>query len=166
GLDLGARFVRGAVCDVRGDIRARQDVELAERTADAALDAIEALARSLFDAAGASDDLVDGVVLGVPGADDASTSRISLAENVTGLEDEDFYGELAARIGPPVTIENDINLAALGERWRGIARGVDDFVFLSIGTGLGAGLVLRGELHRGHNGAAGELDFARVGLAE
>ena len=66
----------------------------------------------------------------------------------------------------PVTIENDINLAALGERWRGIARGVDDFVFISIGTGLGAGLVLRGELHRGHNGAAGELDYARVGLTE
>ena len=65
-----------------------------------------------------------------------------------------------------MTIENDINLAALGEQWRGIARGVDDFVFLSIGTGLGAGLVLRGELHRGQNGAAGELDYARVGLAE
>jgi predicted NBD/HSP70 family sugar kinase len=166
GLDLGARFVRGAVCDVRGDVRARQDVELAERTAHAALGAIEGLARSLFDAAGASDELVDGVVLGVPGAVDAATNRISLAENVSGLEDEDFYGELAARVGPPVTIENDINLAALGERWRGIARGVDDFVFLSIGTGLGAGLVLRGELHRGHHGAAGELDFARVGLAE
>src|SRR5207248_2066467 len=54
----------------------------------------------------------------------------------------------------------------LGERWRGIARGVDDFVFLSIGTGLGAGLVLRGELHRGHHGSAGELDYVRVGLAE
>ena len=62
-----------------------------------------------------------------------------------------------------MTIENDINLAALGERWRGVARGVDDFVFISIGTGLGAGLVLRGELHRGHHGAAGELDYARVG---
>jgi predicted NBD/HSP70 family sugar kinase len=166
GLDLGARFVRGAVCDVRGDVRSRQDVELAERTAEAALDAIDALARSLLDAAGASDDVVDGVVLGVPGAVDVGTSRISLAENVAGLEDEDFYDELARRLGLPVTIENDINLAALGERWRGIARGVDDFVFLSIGTGLGAGLVLRGDLHRGHHGAAGELDFARVGLTE
>ena len=65
-----------------------------------------------------------------------------------------------------MTIENDINLAALGEQWRGVARGVDDFVFISIGTGLGAGLVLRGELHRGQNGAAGELDYTRAGLAE
>ena len=58
-----------------------------------------------------------------------------------------------------VTVENDINLAALGEQWRGVARGVDDFMFLSVGTGLGAGLVLRGELQRGHHGAAGELDY-------
>jgi predicted NBD/HSP70 family sugar kinase len=165
GLDLGARFVRGAVCDVRGEIRARQDVELSARTAAASLDAIESLARSLLAAADATSELVDSVVLGVPGAVD-SLGRISLAENVTGLEGDGFRDELAARIDMPVTIENDINLAALGERWRGIARGVDDFVFLSIGTGLGAGIVLHGELHRGHNGSAGELDYVRVGLAE
>jgi predicted NBD/HSP70 family sugar kinase len=166
GLDLGARFVRGAVCDVRGEIRARHDVELSERTAAASLAAIDVLAHSLLAAARVTPSLVDSVVLGVPGAVDAPTGRISLAENVTGLEGEGFREELAQRVGLPVTIENDINLAALGERWRGIARGVDDFVFLSIGTGLGAGLVLRGELHRGHHGAAGELDYARVGLTE
>jgi predicted NBD/HSP70 family sugar kinase len=63
-----------------------------------------------------------------------------------------------------VTLENDINLAALGEQWRGVARGVDDFAFLSIGTGMGAGIVLRGELHRGHHGAAGEVDYSLGGL--
>jgi len=65
-----------------------------------------------------------------------------------------------------VTVENDINLAAVGERWRGMARGVEDFVFLSVGTGLGAGLVLRGELHRGRNGAAGEVDLVAAGRDE
>ena len=64
----------------------------------------------------------------------------------------------------PVTLDNDINLAAIGEQWRGIARGVDDFAFLSIGTGLGPGLVLDGELHRGRNGAAGEVDYGLVGF--
>src|SRR5207248_1601697 len=68
-----------------------------------------------------------------------------------------------AAIGLSVTVENDVNLAALGERSLGVAHGVDDFVFLSVGTGLGAGLVLRGELQRGHNGAAGELDYVRAG---
>jgi predicted NBD/HSP70 family sugar kinase len=100
----------------------------------------------------------------VPGA--VQGSSIRLAMNVAGLEDGDFGGDLSARLGLPVSLENDINLAALGERWRGVARGVDDFVFISIGTGLGAGLVLRGELHRGHTGAAGELDYLRVGMTE
>ena len=163
GLDVGARFVRGALCDLTGDVRARRDVELPERTAAAALDAISSLADTLVGAA-AADALIDGVVVGVPGA--VAGGSIALAANVTGLEGDVFARELEARLGRPVTIENDINLAALGEQWRGIARGVDDFVFLSIGTGLGAGLVLRGELHRGLNGAAGELDYARVGLTE
>jgi predicted NBD/HSP70 family sugar kinase len=162
GLDVGARFVRGALCDLTGEVRARQDVELSERTAAAALDAIASLSGSLLTAIEDAD--VDGVVVGVPGA--VLDTRITLAENVTGLEGEEFAEQLRERLGREVTIENDINLAALGEQWRGVARGVDDFAFISIGTGLGAGLVLRGELHRGRNGSAGELDYARVGLTE
>jgi predicted NBD/HSP70 family sugar kinase len=163
GLDVGARFVRGALCDLTGEVRARQDVEIAERTAAVVLDAIESLSKSLL-AAVADDAEVDGVVVGVPGA--VLNARIALVENVTGLEGGQFAADLKERLGRDVTIENDINLAAVGEQWRGVARGVDDFAFISIGTGLGAGLVLRGELHRGRSGAAGELDYARVGLTE
>jgi predicted NBD/HSP70 family sugar kinase len=166
GLDLGVHFVRGAVCDVRGEIRARNDIELPAPTAPVALDAIEALASSLLTAGGVSEDALDGIVLGVPGAVDARTNRIYLATNIAGLEEDGFALALSTRLGQAVRIENDINLAALGERWRGVARGVDDFAFISIGTGLGAGIVLHGELHRGHHGSAGELDYARVGLSE
>jgi predicted NBD/HSP70 family sugar kinase len=160
GLDLGARFLRGAVCDLSGSVRAREDVELPGAGAEAALDLIAGLRRSLISTAGLPDELIDGVVVGVPGVVVAATGRVELATNVPGLEERDFGGELRARLGVPVTLENDINLAALGERWTGVARDVDDFVFISIGTGLGGGLVLGGELHRGHNGAAGELDYA------
>jgi predicted NBD/HSP70 family sugar kinase len=166
GLDLGVHFVRGAVCDVRGEIRARQDVELPAPTAGAALDSIGALTASLLQAAGVAEDALDEVVLGVPGAVDERASRIYLATNIEGLEGDEFGPAVARTLGRTVRIENDINLAALGERWRGVARGVDDFAFISIGTGLGAGIVLHGELHRGRNGSAGELDYARVGLAE
>jgi predicted NBD/HSP70 family sugar kinase len=159
GFDLGARFLRGAVCDLTGTVRARQDVELSPPGAEPALEAIHSLRGSLVDAAGLSGELVDGVVVGVPGVV-ASNGRVELALNVPGLEEIDVAGELTVRLDLPVTLENDINLAALGEQWSGVARGVDDFVFISIGTGLGAGLVLGGELHRGHNGAAGELDYA------
>jgi predicted NBD/HSP70 family sugar kinase len=165
GLDLGARFVRGAVCDLAGTIRARQDVELAVADAAGAIDAISRLRSALLEASGLDPTLVDGVVVGVPGVVEGD-GTLSLAENVAGLEGRPFARELQAALELPVTLENDINLAALGEQWQGIARGVEDFVFLSVGTGMGAGVVLHGELHRGRNGAAGEIDFALVGLDE
>jgi predicted NBD/HSP70 family sugar kinase len=87
---------------------------------------------------------------------------VLLAENIHGLEDIDVPAETERLLDMPVTVENDVNLAAVGEGWRGVGRGVDDFVFVSVGTGLGAGLVLGGELHRGRNGLAGEVDLARL----
>lgn len=165
GVDLGTRFVRGAVCDLAGDVRARQDLELPEATSTAALDAIGTLVASLLEASGVDAGAVDGTVVGVPGAV-APDGRIFLATNIDGLESIRFDAQIEERTALRASIENDINLAALGERWRGVARGVDDFAFVSIGTGLGAGIVLRGELHRGRHGAAGELDYARAGLDE
>jgi predicted NBD/HSP70 family sugar kinase len=166
GLDLGARFLRGALCDLSGEIRARQDVEVAGVDGEHLLDAIAGLRTTLVDASGLPEDLIDNVVIGVPGVVDTGTGRVTLATNVPGLEGREFRRDAAERLAHPVTLENDINLAALGEQWAGIARGVDDFVFISIGTGLGAGIVLRGEIHRGHNGAAGELDYAREGHSD
>jgi predicted NBD/HSP70 family sugar kinase len=167
GLDLGTRFLRGAVCDLAGEVRARQDVELRGADADAALYAIEALRESLVAAAALPVERIDGIVLGVPGVIDSATSTLRLTTpNIPGLEGRAFGRELAEQLGIEVTLENDVNLAAVGEHWAGVARGVDDFAFLSVGTGMGMGLVLGGELHRGNHGAAGEVDWALAGLAE
>src|SRR5262245_9377914 len=163
GLDLGARFVRGAICDLGGTVRARQDVELAVADVEGATEATARLRDSLLEAAALDPDLVDSVVVGVPGVV-AGDGTVQLAENVARLEGRRFGDELQAALGLRVTLENDINLAALGEQWQGVARGVGDFAFLSVGTGMGAGLVLGGELHRGRNGAAGEVDFALAGI--
>jgi len=147
-------------------VRARQDVELGVADADHALDAIVQLRDALAETAGLDSALVEEVVVGVPGVVEAGDGTIRLALNVAGLDGRPFGRELEGRLGVSVTVENDVNLAALGEGSLGVAHGVDDFVFLSVGTGLGAGLVLRGELQRGHNGAAGELDYVRVGLEQ
>jgi len=166
GLDVGGRFLRGAICDLRGDVRARLDVEIDGSDATRVLDQIADLRARLVTASGLDGSLLNGAVVGVPGVVDAERRGIALATSVAGLEGVTFGGDLEQRLGLSVTLENDVNLAALGEHWQGVARGVADFLFLSIGTGMGAGLVLRGELHRGHNGAAGEVDFALVGLAQ
>lgn len=165
GLDLGARFVRGAVCDLDGATRARQDVELGVADAAGAVAALSGLCASLLTSSALDGGPVDCVVVGVPGVVE-SDGILRLAENVAGLEGRPFADELRAALDLPVTLENDINLAALGEQWHGVARGVGDFAFLSVGTGMGAGLVLDGELHRGRHGAAGEIDFALGELGE
>ena len=166
GLDLGARFLRGAICDLSGRIRARQDVELDGADAERALAAVVELRDALVVAAGLPAELIDGVVVGVPGVTGAEDGTLQLAANVPGLEGRPFARELEASLALPVTLENDINLAALGEQSLGVARGVADFVFLSVGTGMGAGIVLGGELHSGRHGFAGEIDFALEALDE
>src|SRR5207253_7532610 len=110
-------------------------------------------------------DRIDGVVLGIPGVVERGTGTLRLTQpSIRGLEDRAFGTEVQTRLGLAVTLENDINLAAVGERWTGVARGVDDFAFLSIGTGTGMGLLLGGVLHRGNHGAAGEIDWALGGF--
>jgi predicted NBD/HSP70 family sugar kinase len=160
GLDLGARFLRGGVCDLSGEVRAREDVELAGADASVVFEAAAELAGRLVDASGVPAERVEAAVVGVPGVVNGDSGRISLADNIHGLDGLEVGAELHRRLDMAVDVENDVNLAALGERWRGVARQRDDFAFLSIGTGLGAGLVLRGELHSGHHGAAGEVDYA------
>jgi predicted NBD/HSP70 family sugar kinase len=166
GLDLGARFLRAAVCDLRGTVRARQDIEMPGAGIETMLDLVGDLRDRLLVAGGLPAHALDGVVAGVPGVIEAPDGRVGLAGNIPGLEGLRVGPALEERLGVPVTVDNDVNLAAIGEHWRGVGRGVADFVFLSVGTGLGAGLVLRGELHRGHHGAAGEVDFALGGDLE
>jgi predicted NBD/HSP70 family sugar kinase len=165
GLDLGARFLRGAICDLVGVVRVRQDVELVGADAAAVLDAFVSLRDSLVAATGLSEDLIDTAVVGVPAVVETATGVVGLT-SVEGLDGMHFADAAAERLGVPVIVDNDTNLAAVGEQWLGVARGLDDFVFLSVGTGLGAGLVLRGEVHRGHNGAAGEVDLVSAGATD
>jgi predicted NBD/HSP70 family sugar kinase len=160
GIDIGARFLRMAVCDLEGAVRAREDVEHRGADVRGVLDLCDGLATRLIAATGVPPERLDGIVVGVPGVIAPASGEVQLAENVPGLEGLVVADELATRLGRPVAVENDINLAALGEQWRGVGAGIDDFAFLSVGTGLGSGLVLRGELHRGHHGAAGEVDYA------
>jgi len=166
GLDLGARFVRGAVCDLAGEVRARQDVELTVAEVAEAVEAIERLRTSLLETSGLDRNRIDGVVVGVPGVVEQGTGLLRLAENVAGLEGRAFATELQSALDLPVRLENDVNLAALGEQALGAGRGVSDFCFLWIGTGVGLGIVIGGELHRGVGGAAGEIGYLPLGAGD
>ena len=138
GLDLGARFA------ARSGLRPRRARSACARTSsspgpssEAAIAAIEAVTSSLIEATDAGRERIGRVVVGVPGVVDAE-GRLNLT-HFRELEGIDLGRDLGRRLGLDVTLVNDINLAALGEEWQGVARGVDDFAFLSVGTGLGHG---------------------------
>ena len=144
GLDLGARFLRGAICDLRGEVRARHDVELPGADVQVVLDAAASLRTRLLKAGNLPAGALDGAVAGVPGVIESPSGRVGLAGNIPGLEGLRIGPALQERLGVPVTVENDVSLAAVGEQWRGIAHGLEDFVVPVDRYRPGRGLVLRG----------------------
>ena len=102
-------------------------------------------------------------VAGVPGAPDPATGRVLLAPNIPGFDRMDVAAALEAALGCDVLLENDVNLAVQGEAWQGAGQGLDNLAFIALGTGIGGGLVVGGELVRGADNAAGELGFLPFG---
>jgi glucokinase len=98
-----------------------------------------------------------GIAIGVPGGVDPPTGKVVDANNVPGWREVDMGRELEEAFLAPVFLDNDANMAAIGERWRGVARAVDNFVFIALGTGIGAGIYVNGRICRGRGGFAGEL---------
>lgn len=100
---------------------------------------------------------------GVPGITDTRAGMVLSAPILpAGWQSVPLRDILEAKTGAPTVIENDVNLAALGESWRGTARGVKDFVFLTIGSGVGAGIFVNGRLYHGSEWAAGEIGYLYV----
>lgn len=163
GIDIGARFLRGAICDLTGHITARLDLPLAEAKMTTVMAELPELLRKLLAQSRTNQSQIDNTVVGLPGVIDARTGVISLALNIEGLTGTDVKTTLESAFESRVMVENDVHLAAEGERWRGSAVGHDDFAFISIGTGMGAAVVLNGDLIRGRHGAAGELDLLGAG---
>ncbi|WP_377271588.1 ROK family protein [Peterkaempfera sp. SMS 1(5)a] len=162
-LDMGARRLRAVLADLAGETLIRRDVDVAGVDAPGMVRIAAELAQRLADDAGVDRAGLRCAVVGLPGVVDRREGRVWQAANIPALDGFPVQQAFEEALGLPVTAENDLHLAALGEQWRGEGRDTSDFCFLSVGTGVGAGLVLRGELHRGFAGAAGELDLAFAG---
>jgi len=161
-VDLGGSKLRAAVTDLFGDVLAEQTVRTPHGQGQSVVDAIGGLYDDLAARAGTFPGGAVAACVGVPGVVRPSETRIDSAFNVPELHEVPFKDVLRDRLGMPVAVENDANLAAVGERWRGLARDCDHFVSVSIGTGIGMGVVLHGELYRGSRGGAGEIGFLPV----
>ena len=155
--DLGGTKLAAAIADVQGRIVAELTEPTAPRGAAYVAEQIAACAGKLARTVGIDVTRARHVMVGIPGAIDPRTGRVSLTPNIIGLEDFDVLGFLRGRFGPDVAIENDVNLAMLGEHALGCASHCRNAAFLSLGTGAGLGLLIDDKLFRGARGSAGEI---------
>lgn len=166
GLDVGRDWVRAAIADLQGEIVARRDERARARSADALIGQLGDIAHSLAAEAGIRWNQVTVAVVGSPGVFEPTRGQVALAHNLPGWGREGLAERVQEELGTKVAFENDVNLATLGERWRGLGKDVDGFAYLHVGTGVGMGLVLNGQLFRGSSGAAGEVGYLPLGGAD
>ncbi len=153
-IDLGGTKCHGALADMNGDVLV-EDIQPTVRAGSPYATLIACIETLRAEAVERRLPIVAAAV-GVPAVLDPDTGRATRAPNVH-WEDFDLAGQLAEHLDMPFTIENDVNLAALAQAWRGAGRGVRDFVTISIGTGIGAGVVADGRLLKGRHNSAGEI---------
>jgi glucokinase len=136
GIDLGGTYLRVALVSAEGEIVRKIRKTSAERVFETLIESIGELMQGN----------VAGIGLGVAGLIDRNRGRVYTSPNLRAIEGLDLVYELKTRFGLPVFIENDANVAALGEKISGAGRGFNNFVLLTLGTGIGGGIIHNGEL--------------------
>ncbi len=164
GIDLGGTKILAGVVDAKGQIAARAKRKTrADQGADQVLKRIVKAAHDAVEEAGLAITDLAGAGIGAPGQIDFKRGEIVYAPNL-GWEGFPLRDRLAQALGIPVALDNDVNVAALAEQRWGAGRGARDLVAISVGTGIGAGIILGGELHHGVNGTAGEIGHTVIDL--
>ena len=155
GIDLGGSHVHFALADFRGDVLDESNKKIRpEDGPEKLMGEIVEGARALTAKAGGR---LRALAIGVPSPVDAERGVVAFAYNLPGWKNIHLGHELEEKLRVPVFLENDANMAAIGEHWRGVAQGVGNFVFIAIGTGTGSGVFVDGKLCRGRTGSAGEV---------
>lgn len=162
GIDLGGTFIKGAVVNREGRVLARL-----KRPTEASLGKKQVVSNILsmirtFEANSLSRGGISAVGIGIPGVINFSQGVIFTSPNLPGWKNMPIRRMLSQGVEIPVYLENDANAAALGEKWRGAAKDAQDFCFITLGTGVGGGLVLDGKLWRGADGMAGEVGHMTI----
>jgi predicted NBD/HSP70 family sugar kinase len=159
GLDIGHEYVRGAIADLSGEIRARSSVRARATSVRGRVAELVGLADMLCQDAAVPRAAITQTVIGSPGVYDPRRNAMKLTGGLRGWDRPAALAGLREAFGPSLVMENDVDAAALAERALGHGREIDNFAFVHIGTGVGMGLMLGGQLLRGAHGVAGEIAF-------
>lgn len=168
GIDIGGTNLRVALADLSGKILARTSSTTTNlRDAHLVVAKICECSDQLLHEIGLTRKAIAAMGAGAPGLTNAETGVVIATSYLMGWRDVPLKSMLEKEMDVPAAVENDVNLAALGESCFGIATGAPDFVFLAVGTGVGAGIILKGELFQGTAWTAGEIGYMLVpGVSE
>jgi predicted NBD/HSP70 family sugar kinase len=167
GLDIGREYMRGALADLSGAVRAKISRRVSAGSARSRVSELASLRDDLMDTAAVRrSKVILQTVVGSPGVFDPERGALTMAGNIPGWERPGVLTELRRVFGRETAVENDVDVAAVAERDHGHGRGVGTFVFVSVGTGIGMGLVIDGKLHRGAHGAAGEIAYLPLSIGK
>lgn len=173
GLDLGGTNLAGGVSDLEGNLLVIDRVSTHDEPARLASgsqlhERVRNFVSRLLETAHVDLSKVMGIGIGVPGIPDEAGGEIGLAPGLREQRDATSVSVglvryLEAELGRPVYVDNDVNMILQGERWKGALQGKQHGVCITIGTGIGVGLLTNGEVYRGASGAAGEIGYWLVG---
>ena len=159
GLDIGHVYVRGALADLAGGVLASAAARSRASSVRGRVAELIALADGLCADAGIARADITQTVIGSPGVYDPRRNSMALTGGLPGWDRPAVLADLRAAFGQSLVVENDVDAAALAERDHGHGRDAGDFAFVSVGSGIGMGLVMGGRLHRGMHGVAGEIAY-------
>lgn len=162
GIDLGGTFIKGGIVDDLGNILVSDQTPTeSDKGAERVAENISALAQNLMGRLGLQKDDIVGLGMGVPGMIDSKAGNVIYSNNLA-WKDFKIGAAVEKRMGIKVKIANDANVAALGEVKFGAAKNCQDMVMLTLGTGVGGGIVADGRLIEGHKSAGAELGHAAI----
>lgn len=160
GIDLGRRNIRIMCSDVVGNIIEYKTTQIAEGNVfQQVIDNIY----SIISVSGITISDVICIGVGIPGIYDKTDDKHKLAPFAEGWGEKSLYTCLKEEFSVEICMENSVNLGAIGERWKGVANGYEDIVYVDFGVGFGSALIMNGELIRGKNGAFGEIGYMVLG---
>ncbi len=167
GVDIGGTNLRLALAEMSGTVRGKWSTSTVGVDADSVVRLTCTGVDALLKEAALPRASLRALAAGAPGVTDTDQGIVIATSYLMGWRNVPLRALLEERLGIPVSVENDVNVAALGESFAGAARGVSDFVFLAIGTGIGAGIVMNGQVFRGPGWSAGEVGYMLVpGVSE
>lgn len=164
-IDIGGTKILTGLIDQSGELVARKRIEtLADRGAEDIIARTVTALRALLHEIGAPEEALEAIGCSIPGPLDCNSGIVHFSPNL-GWRDVPFRDLMQRYFDVPVAIDDDAHCAALGEARMGAARGMDNAVYVTISTGIGAGIIIDGHIYRGAHGFAGEVGHMTIEAA-